>query len=145
MGPRNLLLIGPVIFAIIGLAMLLAGIIAPADAKTDDGYPLDTFLMLMGGGFTAMGALWFGGTITLLRSLERQKAETQSRKAWLRQHGLLIQARVVAVDSNGYMNFDNEVWSDLLLEYEAPGVPRQYVARHLALPQQLLDLARAGG
>jgi hypothetical protein len=138
-------LTGALAFVVIGNMMAVAGLLAPEHSMTDDGYPLGRFLLALGALFFVMGLLWVVGALALLRWLDNKQARTEARRAYLRQHGLMLQARVTAVSTEGYMNFENEFWSDLTLEYDCPGHPTLHVTRHIALPGELLELARRGG
>lgn len=138
-------LIGPAIFLLVGFGFLTAAGVAPPEATTDDGYPLPTFFLLMGAVFGGMGLVWLVGAILGIRHGKRKDAETEARRDHLHRHGARLLARVVSCESEGYMNFKNEVWTDLVLDYDVPGIGRRRVSRTIALARPMLEHARAGG
>ena len=145
LGLQIVFLIGPVIFLFLGVGFLVGSVTAPPGSTTDDGYPLDSFFRFMGAVFGGMGVVWLAGAIWGIRWNRRKATETQARREHLQRYGLRLWARVVSCESEGYMNFENEVYTDLALDYEVPGVGRRQVKRRVAIPQAALDQARAGG
>lgn len=142
---KGVFFIGPVIFILLGIGFAVGAVTAAPGSTTDDGYPLDSFFKFMSAIFGGLGVLWLIGAVFGLRHGEKQAAADEVRRQHLLQHGLRLQARVVSCESDGYMNFRNEVWTDLVLDYEVPGVGRRQVSRRIALSQGRLDHARAGG
>lgn len=144
-GNHILFLLGPAIFIVVGVGFLVASAMAPPGSLTDDGYPLDTFFLIMGAVFGGIGPVWLVGALLGFRWSARKRAELDARREHLRRHGVRLLARVVSCESDGYMNFDNELWTDLVLEYDAPGAGRRRVSRRTALARPLLERGRAGG
>lgn len=138
-------LIGPVIFVFLGAGFWVGSVTAAPGSTTDDGYPLDSFFRVMGTIFGGLGVAWFFGAIFAMRWERKQAAGDDARREHLLRHGVRVTARVVSCESDGYMNFHNELWTDLVLEYDVPGVGRRTVSRRIALSQGRLDHARAGG
>jgi hypothetical protein len=139
---RYLQLIGPVMFLVAGFGMLFGALVVPEGSLTDDGYPLDTFLLLMGGGFTGAGLLWLGGAVLMVRSIGRKEAALKAQLARLSEQGTRIDARVSECESTGYGDFSGGVWTNITFVIELPGFAPIRLSKHVALKQHVLDRGR---
>lgn len=135
-------LIGPAAFLLIGVGMVIAGAVVPAGSLTDDGYPLGTFLLMFGGGFSLMGLVWGALAYFVLKPVERANAQRQGQRLRLLKQGTRVEARVVSCKCDGYVDAHNHLWTDLELEYELPGSGQRRRSLRWALPQKVLDRAR---
>ncbi|MFO0590109.1 MAG: hypothetical protein U0441_21385 [Polyangiaceae bacterium] len=145
LGLQALFLLGPVIFLFLGVGFFVGSVTAPPGSTTDDGYPLGTFFTIMGSTFGGLGVLWLAGAIWGIGWSRKKNAEAEARRDYLLRYGAHVQARVLSCESEGYMDFQNNVYADLVLLYDVPGVGRRQVQKRIAIPQAALDQARAGG
>ncbi len=137
---KYLQFIGPAIFLLVGVGFLVGAVVTPAGALTDDGYPRDTFFLLMGAGFGGGGVLWLGLAFVLVRGLDRAEAA----RAQLLQSGILVYARVIECEPTGYGDFNNRSWTNITFDVELPGAPVQRFVKHVALSQATIELAKSG-
>lgn len=135
---KHLQLAGPIVLLIVGVAFTIAAALVPAGAATEDGYPLASFFLVLGGLFGGVGILALPIVILVLRHQQRGEAE----RAHVMQHGTLVQARVLALEPTGYADTSGRVWTHIT--FELPGTPPAVHTKHVPLSYATLELARAG-
>lgn len=136
------MLLGSGTFIAAGVGFLIAEANTKPGELTDDGKPLDAFFHWMGLGFGGGGLLWLAIAVAAFFSLRGSAAKLEQRRAQLSVHGLQIDAIVLSLETEGYMNFNNEIWVDLVLDVPVAGQLHRKSFR-AALAQEALDRARA--
>ena len=87
-----------VILIVVGVGLVVLGLTASPEATTDDGYPLQNFLYLMGGGFIIFPLL-LSAVIHLFHKL------SSDRKAYLLKEGIRGEAEILDREQTGlYIN-----------------------------------------
>ena len=135
------MLLGSGTFIVAGVGFLIAEANTKPGELTDDGKPLDAFFHWMGLGFGGGGLLWLVIAVAAFFSMRGSAATLEQRRAQLSAHGLRVDAIVLSVETEGYMNFNNEIWVDLVLDVPVAGQVHRKSFR-AALPQDALDRAR---
>lgn len=96
-----------VIFTLVGIGLIAAGYFAKPGSTTDDGYPLDTFLYMLGIFFVIWPIVLFGA----IRFFFNRAAK---RRAWLVANGIKGKARVLKMENtNIYINGVPQMVMDL--------------------------------
>jgi hypothetical protein len=107
-----------IIFTLVGFGLIAGGYFASPGSKTDDGYPLNYFLYVLGGFFIVWPIVLFG----VIRFFLKRAA---AREAYLINNGIKGKARVLNMRNTGvYINripqmvMDLQVTTDLGERYE---------------------------
>jgi hypothetical protein len=136
------MLLGSGTFIAAGVGFLIAEANTKPGELTDDGAPLDSFYHWMGLCFGGGGLLWLVIAVAAFFFMRGSDLKLEQRRAHLSAHGLRVDALVLSVETEGYMNFNNEIWVDLVLDVPVAGQVHRKSFR-AALPQDALDRARA--
>jgi len=117
------------IFTIVGLVLITIGYFSAPGSTTNDGYPLNTFLYLLGGFFIVWPLVLFG----VIRYFYKRAA---GRRAWLVENGIRGKARVlnmrgthIYINKVPQMAMDLQITTSLGERYETTHktvVPMQY-------------------
>lgn len=100
------------IFTIVGLGLIAGGYLADPGSTTDDGYPLKSFLYLLGGFFIVWPIVLFGVIRYFLR-------RAIARQQYLVKNGIKGKARVLNMRSNHvYINRVPQMVMDLHVQTE---------------------------
>lgn len=132
--------LGAGVFLAVGTGMYITGLNAKPTDLTDDGEPLGPFLTSFGLWFVVIGILWIVGTIAMSLWLRTRQRRDEARLAALKSSGVRVDARVIVVESDGYMNFANQLWTNLTLELPPPW--QREVSMHVALDNNVLERCR---
>jgi hypothetical protein len=118
-----------IIFTLVGLGLIAGGYFASPFSQTRDGFPLNTFLYMLGGFFIVFPLVLFGA----IRYFIKRSAE---RQAYLVANGIKGKARVLNMrPTNVYINrvpqvvMDLQVMTNLGERFEATykkAIPIQY-------------------
>lgn len=120
------------IFGVIIVGFIIAGILVPSDARTDDGHPLNYFFFLMAGMFL----LSTGGVLVWARA-------SNAKRARIEQTWLDAQATILEVSETGtYIN--NQPRLRFKLHVESPMHGPQDVVHKQVIPLTALSQYQAG-
>ncbi|MBI5680318.1 MAG: hypothetical protein HZC47_05460 [Methanobacterium sp.] len=82
----------------VGVGMIICGFLASPDALTDDGYPLNTFLYMMGGAFVSFPLMATVGVYSYYKRIN-------DRETNLMENGLQGEAEILSREQTGlYIN-----------------------------------------
>jgi hypothetical protein len=119
-------------FLVVGVGFIVGAYTADPAALTDDGYPLKTFLYVMGGFFLLLPVVVLGG-FALVGAARRRKIEN------LMATGQQGEAAILSLEDTGVRINDNPRVR-LLLEIRIPGYSPYQVEKTLVIP--LIRLAQ---